>query len=188
MHEGWDKDAQNYTSLMTKIKASGADGIYLGGVSTNNGGQLVKDKVAVVGDNERQAARPGRLRRSRRSSTRQARRTSRARSAPPRRACRTSSTGFGKTFVDDFTTAEGGEPLEVYTVYAATAAQVVLDAISRSDGSREDVIAKLFETDLPDTVVGPMSFNEEGDPQNATETVYLANNGAWEFEETKALE
>ena len=27
-------------ALMTKIKASGADGIYIGGVSTNNGGQL----------------------------------------------------------------------------------------------------------------------------------------------------
>ena len=51
-HEGWDKDAQNYTSLMTKIKASGADGIYIGGVSTNNGGQLVKDKNAVVGNND----------------------------------------------------------------------------------------------------------------------------------------
>ena len=51
-HEGWDKDAPNYTALMTKIKASGADGVYIGGVSPNNGGQLVKDKVAVLGDNE----------------------------------------------------------------------------------------------------------------------------------------
>ena len=51
-HEGWDKDAQNYTALMTKIKASGADGIYIGGVSTNNGGQLVKDKVQTVGNND----------------------------------------------------------------------------------------------------------------------------------------
>ena len=32
-HEGWDKDSQNYRALMTKIKATGADGIYIGGVS-----------------------------------------------------------------------------------------------------------------------------------------------------------
>ena len=37
---------------MTKIKATGADGIYIGGVSTNNGGQLVKDKVPIVGNND----------------------------------------------------------------------------------------------------------------------------------------
>jgi branched-chain amino acid transport system substrate-binding protein len=52
-HEGWDKDAQNYKALMTKIKATGADGIYIGGISTNNGGQLIKDKVSIVGDNQK---------------------------------------------------------------------------------------------------------------------------------------
>ena len=97
-------------------------------------------------------------------------------------------TGEGKTFVDDFQQSEGDKPLEVYTVYAATAAQVLIDAISRSDGSRSDVLAKLFETDLPDTVVGPMSFNEEGDPENASETVYIAQGGKWVYKETKALE
>src|SRR6185312_2882065 len=50
-HEGWDANAQNYKALMTKIKASGADGIFIGGISCFNGGQLVKDKVAIVGDN-----------------------------------------------------------------------------------------------------------------------------------------
>jgi branched-chain amino acid transport system substrate-binding protein len=97
-------------------------------------------------------------------------------------------TGAGKTFFDDFSAEEGGKPLEVYTVYAAAAAQVLLDAIGRSDGSREDVIAKLFETDLPDTVVGPMSFDENGDPKAATETVYQATDGAWKFKETKSVE
>ena len=51
-HEGWDKSAQNYQALMSKIKASGATCIYLGGVSANNGGQLIKDKVSNVGDND----------------------------------------------------------------------------------------------------------------------------------------
>ena len=54
--------------------------------------------------------------------------------------------------------------VEPYTVYAAAAAEVLLDAISRSDGSREDVIAKLFETNL-DTFVGHMSFDRNGDPR-----------------------
>jgi branched-chain amino acid transport system substrate-binding protein len=187
-HEGWDKDAQNYTALMTKIKASGADGIYIGGVSTNNGGQLVKDKVQTVGDNEtvKMLVSDGFVLSSLfdeagADNVNGAYGT--APTTPPDKL-----TGEGKTFVDDFQQSEGDKPLEVYTVYAATAAQVLLDAISRSDGSREDVLAKLFETDLPDTVVGQMSFNEEGDPENASETVYVAQDGKWEYKETKALE
>ena len=34
------------------IKASGADMVYLGGIYDNNGGQLIKDKVAVLGKND----------------------------------------------------------------------------------------------------------------------------------------
>ena len=34
------------------MKASGADLVYLGGIYDNNGGQLIKDKVAVLGDND----------------------------------------------------------------------------------------------------------------------------------------
>jgi branched-chain amino acid transport system substrate-binding protein len=187
-HEGWDKDAQNYRALMTKIKATGADGIYIGGISTNNGGQLVKDKVSTVGDNETvpmvvsdgfvlsslfEEAGPDILEGA----------YGTAPTFPPDKL-----KGAGKEFFDQFSEAEGGKPLEVYTVYAAAAAQVLLDAISRSDGSREDVLAKLFETDIPDSVTGPMSFNEEGDPENATETIYQAKGGEWTFLETRAIE
>jgi branched-chain amino acid transport system substrate-binding protein len=186
-HEGWDKDAQNYRALMTKIKATGADGIYIGGISTNNGGQLVKDKVSTVGDNETvpmvvsdgfvlsslfEEAGPDILEGA----------YGTAPTFPPDKL-----TGAGKEFFDAFSEAEGGKPLEVYTVYAAAAAQVTIDAISRSDGSREDVIAKLFETDIPDSVTGPMSFNDEGDPENATETIYQAKGGEWTFLETREV-
>ena len=187
-HEGWDKDAQNYRALMTKIQASGADGIYIGGISTNNGGQLMKDKVSGVGDNEQvkvvvsdgfvlsslfEEAGPENIEGA----------YGTAPTFPPDQL-----EGAGKEFFDQFSEAEGGKALEVYTVYAAAAAQVTIDAISRSDGSREDVIAKLFETDIPDSVVGPMSFNEEGDPVEATETIYQAKDGEWTFLETRAIE
>jgi branched-chain amino acid transport system substrate-binding protein len=187
-HDGWDKDTQNYKALMTKIKASGADGIYIGGVSANNGGQLVKDKVSIVGDNSQVKllvsdgfVLSSLFDEAGADNVNGAFGT--APTTPPENL-----TGAGKTFFDDFSEEEGGKPLEVYTVYAAAAAQVLLDAIGRSDGSREDVTAKLFETDIPDSVVGDMSFNEQGDPQNAAETVYEATGGEWKFKETKALE
>lgn len=186
-HEGWDKDAPNYRALMTKIKASGADGIYIGGISTNNGGQLVKDKVAIVGDNEAvkllvsdgfvitslfEEAGEGNLEGA----------FGTAPTTPPENL-----TGEGKQFADDLAAKLGVENLNVYTIYAAAAAQVTVDAIGRSDGSREDVIAKLFETNV-DSVVGTMSFNAEGDPENATESVYKATAGVWEYLESATLE
>lgn len=50
--QSWDAKQPNYTALYQAVKASGADCVYLGGIYDNNGGQLVKDKVAVLGDND----------------------------------------------------------------------------------------------------------------------------------------
>ena len=41
--EGIDPKAANYRSLVTKIKASGADFVYFGGTTQNNAGQIAKD-------------------------------------------------------------------------------------------------------------------------------------------------
>jgi branched-chain amino acid transport system substrate-binding protein len=51
--QSWDAKQPNYTALYQAVKASGADMVYLGGIYDNNGGQLVKDKVAVLGDNSK---------------------------------------------------------------------------------------------------------------------------------------
>jgi branched-chain amino acid transport system substrate-binding protein len=187
-HEGWDKDAPNYRALMTKIKGTGAEAIYIGGISTNNGGQLIKDKVSVLGDNEQvklmfsdgfvitslfEEAGPQNVEGA----------YGTAPTLPVEEV-----TGAGKEFLDAFAQAEGGKDIEVYTLYAAASAQVLVDAIGRSDGSREDVVAKLFETNLDDTVVGPMSFDEFGDPATKFETVYQAKGGHFEFVERAQIE
>jgi branched-chain amino acid transport system substrate-binding protein len=54
--EGYDPRAADYKALMTKISTSNAGGppdmIYLGAVVDNNAAQILKDKVAIMGDNE----------------------------------------------------------------------------------------------------------------------------------------
>ena len=55
--EGFDPKAADYKALMTKISTSAADGgapdaIYLGAIVDNNAAQILKDKVAIMGDNE----------------------------------------------------------------------------------------------------------------------------------------
>ena len=50
--DAWDGKQPNYQSLMQKIKATNPDAIFLGGLICENGGQLIKDKVDVMGPND----------------------------------------------------------------------------------------------------------------------------------------
>ncbi|MFZ5903227.1 MAG: branched-chain amino acid ABC transporter substrate-binding protein [Chloroflexota bacterium] len=54
--EGYDPQAADYKALMAKISTSNAggppDAIFLGAFVDNNAAQVVKDKVAIMGDNE----------------------------------------------------------------------------------------------------------------------------------------
>jgi branched-chain amino acid transport system substrate-binding protein len=188
-HEGWDKDAPNYTALMTKIKATGADGIYLGGIVDNNGGQLMKDKVSIVGDNEavKVISSDGFITSAFFEEAGAENVNGSYGTAPTIPA--EQLTGAGAEFIAALQERIGADTfVEPYTIYAAAAAQVMLDAISRSDGSREDVIAKLAETNLSDSVVGQFSFNEDGDPASGTESIYLAEGGEYVWQQAKEAE
>jgi branched-chain amino acid transport system substrate-binding protein len=184
-HTGWDKSSQNYQALMSQIKASGATCIYLGGVSANNGGQLIKDKVSVVGDNTKVKlmASDGFVLSS--IFDESGGKVEGAWGSAPTKPV-DKLTGEGKALVQEFADKEG-KTVEVYTTYAMAAAQVALDAISRSDGSREDVVTKLFETDLPDSVVGAIKFNKDGDVAGGVESIYKATNGNWAWQAEKSV-
>jgi len=178
-HEGWDANAQNYTALMEKIKSTGADGIFIGGISDFNGGQLVKDKVAVVGDNEtvKLLGSDGFVLQSLFEEAGPENVEGMYGSAPVLNP--EDLTGFGAEFLAAYEEAHGAP--EVYTAYGAAAAQALVDAIGRSDGTREDVVAKLFETQIEDGVVGPMSFDDNGDPESSLISIFQGQDGAWGF-------
>jgi len=177
-HEGWDAQSPNYTALMTKIKATGADGIYIGGLEDQNGSQLVKDKVAVLGDNEKVklVMADGMVTTALIDNAGADNAQGAYGTAPTLPVSQL--TGAGAEFVTGFQQKIGvDKAIEVYTIYAAAAMQVALDAIARSDGSREDIIAKVLETNIPDSVVGPLSFNADGDPAAGTEQLFLFDKG-----------
>ena len=48
----WDPKASSYEALFNKIKGTGADAVFLGGLIDENGAQVIKDKVAVLGPND----------------------------------------------------------------------------------------------------------------------------------------
>src|SRR3989440_7044509 len=47
----WNGKASSYEGIATKIKQTGADGVFLGGLICENGGKLVKDLRAGLGSN-----------------------------------------------------------------------------------------------------------------------------------------
>jgi branched-chain amino acid transport system substrate-binding protein len=82
------------------------------------------------------------------------------------------ATSFEQEYLD-------GKRIDPYAIYGAQSAQILLDAIENSDGTREDVITKMFETNVTDGLLGSFTFNDNGDPQDASGavvgfTIYVA--------------
>jgi branched-chain amino acid transport system substrate-binding protein len=179
-HEGWDANAQNYKALMTNIKAKGVDGIFIGGISCFNGGQLVKDKVAVVGDNDavKTVVSDGFVQASLFDEAGAENVEGIYGSAPTLNP--DDLPGAGKEF-NAKVEQQFGQP-EVYTAYAVAALQMMLAALEKSDGTREGVTGALAGASA-DTVVGPITFDENGDPQDKYESIFQGKGGNWTFVE-----
>jgi ABC-type branched-subunit amino acid transport system substrate-binding protein len=75
--------------------------------------------------------------------------------------------GEGAEFAEAFKPRLGGKEIDPYAIYGAQAARIMLDAIAASDGSRADVMAKMFEAEVQDGYLGSFTINENGDPEGA---------------------
>jgi branched-chain amino acid transport system substrate-binding protein len=187
-HDGWDRHNTSYVDLMKRIKAAGADALFIGGEEFHNGARLLKDKVAVLGGNGRVTVvvTDGFVFRSLIDGAGASTVEGIVGTSPAAPADRLG--GAAGRFLDAFSRAEGDVPVYDWTIFAAAATQVLLDAIARSDGTRKDVVEKLFATDRAKTVLGPMSFDGNGDPRWAVEAIYRATNGKWIYVGSRSYE
>jgi branched-chain amino acid transport system substrate-binding protein len=158
----WNANSSRYTTVMQKIKASGADGIYIGGISDFNGDQVLKDKVAVLGGNDDVKVLvsdgfvfdPQFVEKNRNALEGVYGTTP---TLDPKQI-----TGAGEEFVDAYE-AVYGKPPELYTAYAVAAAQVLLDAIARSDGTRGSVLEELRGARVKNGILGDFRIDRYGD-------------------------
>lgn len=145
--EGWDAKQTDYTALFTKIKALNPDMVYVGGIFDNNGGQLTKDKVKVLGDNSKvkfmapdgftgypefnamPEADGAYLSFAGLSSDLLAK-------IDPK--------GAGANFVKAYKKEYKKDPVGSYPVYGVAAVQVILAAIAKSNGTRKGVTNAIF--------------------------------------------
>ena len=178
--EAWDPKAASYEALFKKVEGTGADAVFLGGLIDENGAQLIKDKVAVLGPNDGdvQLFAPDGF--TLQQTIDDAGPASKGMFMSVAGVPVDEFQGVAKEFADQFAEEYlDGRPIDPYAIYGAQSAEILLDAIEASDGTRADVIAKMFETEVTDGLLGSFSFNENGDPQDAEGavvgfTIYVA--------------
>lgn len=78
----------------------------------------------------------------------------------------------GRQFLRSFAAARGTGPgPDFAAAYGAQAAEIFLDAIARSDGTRASVTRELFRIRVEDGILGDIRFDRNGDPVNSPFTV-----------------
>jgi branched-chain amino acid transport system substrate-binding protein len=171
----YEPKSANFEALFTKIKGTNPDAVFVGGLIDENAGQLINDKVAVLGPNNGpvklflpdgfatdaifQPAEGG---------------TAKAKDAfftvagAPVDEFKGKGGEFAKKFQADVLK---GKPVDPYAILAVQAADVVLQAIENSDGTRQSVIDELFKIKVTDGYIGGFEFNENGDVTGASGAV-----------------
>jgi branched-chain amino acid transport system substrate-binding protein len=179
--EAWDKNASSYEAIASRIKASGADSVLLGGIVCNNGGKLIKDLRAGLGPNVQIFGPDGWTPIS--ATIQGAGQASEGMYITQPGLPADQLKGEGKKFVDEFS-AEIGTAPNPYTAYAAQAAVVLLDSIADSDGTRAKVSEGLFNRDFKDSILGDFKIDENGDTTLGIVSVYQIKNQKETFVKT----
>jgi branched-chain amino acid transport system substrate-binding protein len=168
--ESYDPKATDFAALSQKIKASGADVVFVGAITGQGTPKLWKDVKAALPDitmfgpdgvNEKSwyegagAAAKGTYLTFGGVDISQLQ-------------------GSGKTWATDYTTAHNGTQPPFYTTYAKASAQVVLAAITKAaTNDRLAVLQAVMGTSALDTVVGAMTFDPNGDAKGGVISSYL---------------
>lgn len=179
--DSWDGKASNYRALASKIKASGADAVFAGGIIDNNGPQLFKDLNAANPDAKLFGPDglatvdftkeiPAKVQ----QQTYLTAPTVSPEELPP----------AGQKFYDDYT-KEYGEPadeVDPYAVYGYEAMAVALDAIEKGGEDRKAVVDAFFQTKKTDSVLGPYEIDDDGDTTLTLYGAYRAKGGKFVFD------
>ena len=83
----------------------------------------------------------------------------------------------GKRFLHEFGATQPIRRIDREAVYAAQAAELLLDAIARSDGTRVSVSSELFKARARDSFLGSFAIDANGDPTPAPITILRLEHG-----------
>jgi branched-chain amino acid transport system substrate-binding protein len=171
----WKPKARRYDRLADAVARAAPDVVYLAGLLDSNGGRVVRDVRAQLPPETEVLATDGFLPIAQLFAT----------AGAGARGVRITRPGLspdslpreGRQFVAQFAATQGTRPVYFESVYAAQAAALLLDAIARSDGARDSVVAALRRTRLERGLVGDIAFDSEGDMVRPPVTIFRALRG-----------
>ncbi len=167
----WSVEARNFERLARSIARTRADAVFLGGLLYPNGGALVRDLRARLDPDVALVATEGFTPVPDLIEA----------AGPAARGMYLSGWGVpnselppsGRRFLEAFEATRAGEPSPSWSAaYAGQAAEILLDAIARSDGTRSSVTEELRRTTVEDGILGDIRFDEYGDLMEGPVTIF----------------
>ncbi|HEX6712555.1 MAG TPA: branched-chain amino acid ABC transporter substrate-binding protein [Thermoleophilaceae bacterium] len=188
-NEGIDIKAPNYRALASKVKASGADAFFFGGITASNGVQLYKDvwaankpSIKLFGpDGVAEDSFTTKLPADAQKNTYITVGTIDPKDYPPE----------GQKFFKDFEAAYGGGQPEPYAIYGYEAMSLMLDAMKRAGDSCNDraaIIDQVYKTKDKKSVLGTYSVDKDGDVTTKQFGRFFVKGGKLSYDKTVQVE
>lgn len=168
----WNPNASSYMSLMRTVAGTMPDAVLLAGLTEQNGGRLIKDKVAVLGPNGGAVKLLAPDGFAQQSTIELAGKAAEGMFASVPGRVPQNLVGPGKKLVAKLQKEVKG-PVELYAPYAGQAASVVLGAIAGGEG-RGGVIAAVRKAKVRNGITGSFEILPSGDPSIGPITVSVA--------------
>jgi ABC-type branched-subunit amino acid transport system substrate-binding protein len=172
-------EAKSYSALIARLKRASVDAVYIGGYLFGNTGKLINELRTQLGPRVQLVTGDGFLPASALVQG----------LGPTARTLYITLVGgagenrlspAGRRFLKDFLAAESATRVNPYAMYAAQAAEVMLDAIARSDGTRASVTREVMRTRVRHGVFGSFRFDRNGDTNRQAVTILRPVDGAAE--------
>jgi branched-chain amino acid transport system substrate-binding protein len=187
-NEGIDIKAPNYRALAAKIKASGADAFFFGGITASNGVQLYKDVwaanpgIKLFGpDGVAETSFTSKLPADAQKNTYITVGTIDPKDYPPE----------GQKFFADFKAKYGTATPEPYAIYGYEAMSLLLDSMKRAGSKcndRQAVIDQVFKTKDKKSVLGTYSIDKDGDVTTKQFGRFVVAGGKLKYDKTVQVE
>jgi branched-chain amino acid transport system substrate-binding protein len=167
----WNPKASSYRSLMKSVAAKSPDAVLLAGLTEENGGRLIKNKVSVLGANTKvKLLAPDGF--AQQSTIDLAGKAAKGMYASVPGQVPQNLKGQGKKLVGELEKEVGGA-VELYAPYAGQAASVLLNAIGKGR-DRAGVIEAVLATKVHNGITGSFDILPSGDPSVGPITISVA--------------
>jgi branched-chain amino acid transport system substrate-binding protein len=178
---GWGPDPSGYRGLAEWIRDTGADAVYLGGYLENNGIRLISELRAILGPRVALIASDGFA--SPAAIVEGAGAAAEGLAVTITALPKDDLPAAGREFADRFEERYLSRP-RTFSMQTAQAAQILLDAIAGSNGSRTDVTKKVLGAHVEGGLLGDFEFDRYGDTTLNATGVYRIEEGRMRFETT----